>query len=205
MSTVEQQVADLESKVETLTKQLADQSAELVTKNATIETMKTEAVAKAEDEVLKVGDTEVRKSIVGAAQFSIFKAQEARIQKAEDDRELTVLTKRAEDEFGTLPGEPVAKAKVLKAVAAMPEEDRTALDIMLKAGEAALRDMTKSRGVDGTGNVAATADGRLDDAVAKFQTDNKIVNKHAAMNDFLKTDAGKKLYAEVESEKRRVA
>jgi hypothetical protein len=88
--------------------------------------------------VLKVGETEVRKSAVGEASFAFMKAQQAEIQKARDEADMERLQKRAETEIGHLPGEAIAKAKVLKAINAMGEEDRKVLDTMLKAGEAAI-------------------------------------------------------------------
>jgi hypothetical protein len=52
-----------------------------------------------------------------------------------DKREMSDLTKRASDEFGHLPGTPVAKAAILKAMGTMTEEVRKDLEGILKAAE----------------------------------------------------------------------
>ncbi len=48
------------------------------------------------DEVLKVGGTEIRKSVVGDGPFAVMKAQQESILKLEDDRAAAEFTKRAE-------------------------------------------------------------------------------------------------------------
>ena len=55
------------------------------------------------------------------------------------DVELAELAKRAEAEYATLPGTPIAKAAVLKAMATLIPETATVLETMLKAGEAAMK------------------------------------------------------------------
>lgn len=104
-----------------------------------------EAVKKA-DETLVVDGQTIHKSQVGAAQFAIFKAQQARIEKAEadvkkaqDEAAMVGFEKRAKEELGNLPGEALAKAAVLKSIAAMPEAERKTLEAMLKAGDGAIK------------------------------------------------------------------
>lgn len=88
---------------------------------------------------------EIRKSDVGAGIYTILKAQDEQIAKANvelnkaREQTLTVeLTKVAEDEYGKLPGDTVAKVAVLKAVNGFDEATKATLTQMLKAGNAAL-------------------------------------------------------------------
>jgi len=98
-----------------------------------------------DDEVLKVGERTIRKSVVGEDQFAIFKQQAEEMdslrKQAETDREERVmaeLTKRADSEFPNSPGTSVEKAKVLKAVEGLDDEVTAALTKMLGAGEKAI-------------------------------------------------------------------
>lgn len=113
-----------EAKVAELTKRLED----------------AESLAKrADDEILKVGETEIRKSAVGAEMFAFAKAQNEALAKAREEAELTALAKRASTEFGALPGTDVLKARILKAASAMPDEVAKALEAALTAGNAAMK------------------------------------------------------------------
>lgn len=104
---------------------------------------KTVAKALEGDEILKVDGTEIRKSEVGAGMFAVIKSQQAalaeqsdELKKAREAGELARFEKRAATEFGHLPGQTVAKAKVLKAMEGMDEEAKTALSGILKSAEA---------------------------------------------------------------------
>lgn len=104
------------------------------------------AKAASGDETITVNGTEVRKSVVGETQFAIIKSQQDQIDKQaknlaeeKDRRETAEYTKRAEDELSELPGENVAKAKVLKAIDSMEKDAKEALQTMLKAGAAAMK------------------------------------------------------------------
>lgn len=86
------------------------------------------SLVEATDEVIKVGETEVRKSAVGEAQFSVTKA-------LMDERDMARIEKRAETEFGHVTGTAVEKAAVLKFVAAMPEETKKVFDRIMASAE----------------------------------------------------------------------
>jgi len=86
------------------------------------------ALSEATDEVIKVEDTEVRKSEVGPAQFALTKALIDKADKA-------TFEKRAQDEFPHLVGTSAEKGLVLKAMATMPEAAATALKSIMTAAE----------------------------------------------------------------------
>jgi len=95
---------------------------------------------RAEDDpvVYKSADgTEFRKSHGDVLVSLAKRADEAeKLAKAERDaREISELTKRASDEFGHLPGTPVAKAQVLKAMNTMDEEVKKSLEAILTTAE----------------------------------------------------------------------
>lgn len=87
------------------------------------------------DEILKVGDRSIRKSVVGEDQFAIFKAQQEELTKARDERELAKLEKRAGDEFSALPGTDSEIALVLKHMASAPEAVRKSADAIFTAAQ----------------------------------------------------------------------
>jgi hypothetical protein len=86
------------------------------------------ALITATDEVLTVDGTEIRKSVVGEASFTVNKALLGRAEMAE-------FEKRAETEFRHVVGTAVDKAKVLKAASVLPEETKKAFDAILNAAE----------------------------------------------------------------------
>lgn len=188
-------VADLEAQVATLTKSVTD-----LTKAKDEAEAKAADLAKAadiakNDEVLKVGETEVRKSAVGEATFAMFKAQQADLQKARDETDMAILTKRAGDELGQLPGEAIAKAKVLKAINGMSAEDKAVLDTMLKAGQAAIAKGFQKFGVVSGGANADNPTAKLD-TLAKAKAEKDSISFAKAYTAVLDTEEGKRLYAE---------
>lgn len=95
-------------------------------KAAHVETKK--SLTEATDQVIKVGETEIRKSVVGEAQFSVAKA-------LADERDLARIEKRAETEFGHVAGTTAEKALVLKAMGGMTEDAQKALTTILSSAE----------------------------------------------------------------------
>lgn len=141
--------------------------------------------ALASDEVVKIDGVEIRKSAVGDAQFTLLKQTSERMaaieKSAAADREAlakATFEKRAEDEFGHLPGDKVAKGALLKAVNELPEEVRSTLDTMLKAGEKAIVSAFNSIGT--RGDLAKKAAGDFSKRVDEIAARDKI-NKTAAL------------------------
>lgn len=171
---------------------MADMEAEEAKKflNSTpAERRKTMKKREENDEVLKVGDAQIRKSAVGDAAFSVFKAQQERIEKAEETariekaaREHAEFTKRAADELTHFTGEVDVKAKVLKAVSEISDEStRTALSTMLKSGNGALKAAFDSIGhKDGKGNPVNKADAeKFTKRVSEIASRDKITQSAA--------------------------
>jgi len=199
MSDIEKKVGELETQIADLTKKLETEAAKVVdltkkleTADAALEKAKKDTDAAKGDEVLKVGETEIRKSEVGDKTFAAMKAQQDEVKKAREAAELIGLEKRAETELGHLPGETVAKAKVLKAIGGMGEEDRKALDAMLKAGEKAVSEAMKAKGVDNAGE-RGNDEEELEKLAKAYATEHKVdmVKARAAVMD---TDEGRAIY-----------
>lgn len=76
-------------------------------------------------------------------------AAEAVAKSAQDAREMVELTKRAEEEFAGLPGEPVEKAMVLKALTKLTPEEKASCEKMMAAGNACLAGQMKPVGKGG--------------------------------------------------------
>lgn len=141
MKTVEQLEAEIATlkgthtaAIEVLTGERDTQKARADAAETALATEKTahgetqKSLAEATDETLKVGDKEVKKSVFGAEQFDVLKAQEERAQLAE-------LSKRAETDFGHVVGTAAEKAQVLKAIVALPEDARKAAEAILESAE----------------------------------------------------------------------
>jgi hypothetical protein len=127
-------------------------------------------VAKA-DETLELHGQRIQKSAVGDGVFAVMKAQAAeiqkaneRIEKAENEAKLQVLAKRADDEFASLPGDRLAKARILKSFETLSDEDRAAAEAMLKAGSSSLAKAFSTVGKNGS---PAQAEGSAESQLQK--------------------------------------
>ena len=119
------------------------------------------------------------------------------IEKAE----LSEFTKSAETVYGDLPGEPLAKAKGLRAIAKLDEADRNAIETMLKAGNKALGDLTKARGYSGPGRMEGGAEQQFNAAASEFAK-GKDMTREAAAAKFAETPEGQELYAKMVDEQK---
>lgn len=118
------------------------------------------AAVKKADETIELHGQTIAKSAVGDGVFAVMKAQAAeiakaneRIEKAEREAEIQVLAKRADDELAALPGDRLAKARILKAANALSADDKTTFDAMLKAANSTLAKAFSTVGKSGAGNV----------------------------------------------------
>lgn len=161
----------------------------------------------ADDELITVAGVTVKKSAVGDGVFAIMKAQQVRIDKADEDirkarerEERQQLVKRAKEELPNLPGSDEEKADLLKAVEAIPDEKgRKAAMEALKAGSNALRERTGELG-HGRPRLITKAAEQLDDLAKDYAEKNKVTHA-AAYEAVLKTAKGRELYAQSENEK----
>lgn len=154
------------------------------------------------DEVIKVGDTEIRKSAVGEDTFRAFKAQQAALDKAADEREVAEFTKVAETTYKNIPGDPVAKARALRAVSRLAEDDRKVVEAALKAGNEAIARQLTERGHTG-GLDEGSAEGLLEAKVkAAMAADDKL-SREEAFDKVL--EANGDLYDRYLAEKRQAA
>jgi len=95
---------------------------------------------KKNDETIVVGAETISKSVVGAAQFEVFKRladAEARIAKAEQAAEIATLEKRAAEEFANLPGTDSEKALLLKALSTVDKSVAEYAESVFKAANEA--------------------------------------------------------------------
>lgn len=161
----------------------------------------------ADDELITVAGVTVKKSAVGEGVFAIMKAQQVRIDKADDEirkarekAEFEDLKKRAKEELGHLPGTDDDKAAVLKALEAIPDaaSRKAALEAM-KAGNSAVRERTQELG-HGRPRLITKAAEQLDDLAKDYAEKNKVTHA-TAYAEVLKTAKGRELYAQSENEK----
>ena len=123
---------------ETMTEQIAGMKKQL-----------DEAVAKA-DETVKIAGTDqvVKRSEVGAVSFDIIKAQEARVVKAEAE-------KRAEAEFGHVPGTMAEKGSLIAHMATAPEDVRKTFETIISTAEKIAKGAFDTLGAKGDGTAFA--------------------------------------------------
>lgn len=143
------------------------------------------------DETVVVDGETISKRKVGDSQFKLYKRmadQESRIAKAEDEAAMAGFQKRADDELSNLPGESIAKAKMLKAIAGMGEEDRKTLDAILKAADATAAAGFTRQGAGGKDLTKAQGD-----ALSKW---NSVVSEIAKRDSLPRTKAMQKAQAE---------
>ncbi len=101
---------------------------DLATIKAELATAKAD-LAKATDETISVGGAEVRKSEIGENQFKVMKA-------LADERDLAKLEKRATGDYGHVVGTSAEKAKVLKVIDGIADENtRKAATAILTSAE----------------------------------------------------------------------
>lgn len=134
------------------------------------------------DDVIKSGDVEIRKSVVGDAAFAILKSQEirladaeARIAKAQEETEIVTLTKSAETDYAHLPGETIAKVAVLRHAAKMPEDVRKTFESMLKAADGALAPAFATLG-RATGTLEKSQKDELRTLTKAYATTNSVTD-----------------------------
>jgi cell division protein FtsB len=183
---------ELTTKVDDLTKS----NTELVAKVADLEKTST-------DEVLKVGGQEIRKSKVGDEVFKAMKVQQDMIDKGKATAELVECAKRAETEYPNLPGKPEEKAKILQAIDAMPEADRAPATAALKAGDAAIAELTKAKGRSPSAGGGTTAEEKLTQKAREIQKADDKLSFADAYDKALEQNP--ELYEQYETEKKQRA
>lgn len=120
--TAESELTALKAKVDEPTKELAAVKTELETTKAKL--------AEATEETIKVGNTEIKKSVVGPEQFAMAKA-------LADERDTAKLEKRAESDFRHVVGTATEKAAVLRLVDGLPADNptRKAVEAIMTSAE----------------------------------------------------------------------
>lgn len=160
-----------------------------------VEFLKGKRDVPADESFTDVDGAVVSKSAVGSAAYTVLKAANTRMAKMQDDMDMQRLTKRAETELKHLPGDVVAKARVLKAVERMPEAERATLDAILKSADAAAAPGFKPAAVAGE---ESTDPADKLEKMAKQRAADKSISFAQAYNEVLTTDEGKALYKEMQ-------
>ena len=142
---LEKRVGELETELDTAKQATSAAEEERDTEKARADEAESDLAKarEASDETLTIknGDDEtvVKRSEVGDAQFTVLKAQQAQIAKADERAEIAELSKRASTEFPHVAGTPDEIAKVLRVLKTAPEDVRDAGEAILKAAEAMSR------------------------------------------------------------------
>lgn len=167
-----------------------------------------EAAIKAADEVVIVGETEIKKSVVGDSVFVTIKAQQEQIKadaeklaKAEAEKVRAELVKEAGEMFTNLAGSDDEKADILEVVRTMDDAKQARTIEMLKAASVAMKGITTEEGHTDT-NVEKNAgksdiekaDAKLDTLAKAHQKDNPGLTKAQAYKAVLNTPEGQEIY-----------
>lgn len=142
----------------------------------------------ADDETVTIEGQVVSKKAVGPTQFEIIKRQaakiaanEAEIAKERTAREDSEYTKRADGELAHLPGETVAKVKVLRLIDKADAETKDTLTKMLIAGDKAISAAYGKLGATG-GDVQKGGDPKaFEKRVDEIQTADKNLTRTEAV------------------------
>lgn len=157
-----------------------------------------EAVVKAltatDESFTDIDGAVVTKSKVGDAAYAVMKSQNARLVKMQNDLDMSRLTKQAEADLSHLPGDTVLKAKVLKAIEAMPQSERDALVAMLKAGDAASKEGFVPAAKQG--GEGGTIEQQEEALIAKARAENPDMPKHELLRKVYASEEYKKLMDE---------
>lgn len=206
MPDITKTVAELEAQVTELTKKLDEANAagevskgdktKLETEIADLKKKLEEAEKKVDvakgDESLTIDGETIKKSEVGDNVFKAMKAQQTQIEKSRKETELVTLEKKADSEFGSLPGDAKTKAAALYALSKMDETERKTIEEMLKGGNKALADLMKSKGVTPSGN-GDDPESQLEALVTK-RAEEKKISKAAAYDEVISSGPGVELY-----------
>lgn len=131
----------------------------------------------ATEETIKVGETEIKKSVVGPEQFAMAKA-------LADERDMANLEKRAGADYGHVVGTPAEKAKVLKLVDGLAADDptRKALEgIMTSAEKMVVQGFANLGASGGSSPTQKAAQATFDGRVAEIQKRDNC-SQHRAMS-----------------------
>lgn len=119
-----------------------------------------------------------------------------------DARQLAEFTKRAETEFGSLPGEPAEKGQILKVIhEKLDKEEAEKVSALLKAGSEALTQLGKTAGTDAI-DPTTSAWGKIETLAKKYVADHKEVTFAKAVERVCEEDP--KLYDRYLKEKPQV-
>lgn len=116
-------------------------------------------------------------------------------------RETEQLMKRCEKEIGHLPGEPVVKVALLRAINQVKDETvRKGILETLAAADAVMATnfVAKGKGSNSAGNADKTPLDRLDALAKSYAAANKV-GYHDAYDAVLSTDEGRSLYSQASS------
>lgn len=150
--------------------------ADLTAERTAHETTKGQLVA-ATEETIKVGEVEIKKSVVGPEQFAMAKA-------LADERDLANLEKRAATEYPHVVGTTAEKAQVLKMVDSRAADDpvRKSFEAIISSAEKMAAQGFESLGAGGGASpTQKAAQGTFDQKVNEIAKRDGIA-RHAAMS-----------------------
>lgn len=118
------------------------------------------------------------------------------LAKAEREaRELSEFKKRADDDFGNVPGTTDERAAMLKAMSGMDDKVKASFEAVLKAHQDVVKNAFTTFGHQHSQLDQGTPEARLDKMAVDHAKENKI-SKSVAYDEVLKSEEGRKLYAE---------
>lgn len=134
-------------------------------------------LAKKADEVINVDGNEIRKSVVGDAQFAIYKSLNDKLEKAADERAVSVIEKRASTDLTHI-GKAAELATLLHSVAKANPKAAEQIEAVLKAADAKiakgglLNEVGKSTTGQNAGTAAAQIEALATEKVSKGEAKN---------------------------------
>ena len=132
------------------------------------------------DESFTIGTNAIKKSDVGEGVFNVIKAlhettvsQAAQLAKAEDNRTETELVAKARTDYPNVPGEPLDKARVLKALDKVDPKVRETVEKIMAFANKAASDRLSELGGGGEIEIG-TAEQELNKLAKAHATEHKV-------------------------------
>lgn len=150
--------------------------------------------AKTADEQHTMFDgTVIAKSATGAL-FATLKSQDLELRKMRDEQQLSKAAAQVAADIPDIPGEPMAKAKMLMGIQSLDAGVREMLNTTLKAANDLWKARKAPAGEQGGEQLEKAAD-QLE-ALVKTHAETNNVSMSVAYDAVLKTEQGRKLYTE---------
>lgn len=160
---------------------------------------KVEVTKRVPEDMIEFNGERIAKSAVPEPILKHLEAQKVQLDDLRKAKEMDDLRKSAEEAFPNLAGSADQKAKLMKALNSMDDNDRDAVMKSLKAADSVVAKSFKEVGNTGAADQDGSAKGQLE-KMAKSYADDKKVSFEEAFAEITKSGEGRDLLVKSRSE-----